>query len=106
MKKILAAAVSGLCASLALPLLAAELVMTAPRQPSAGQPTTLVFQAATLGFDLDPGTQPATSVDGSNIRINLNAECDQAFCDSIEEKMFRVELPALDEGNYQVGVYA
>lgn len=84
---------------------AAESVMTAPRNPSAGQPTTLVFRATALAYDLDASTLPAASVNGSSIRINLNDECGAIFCDVVGTFPFKVELPALDEGDYEVDVF-
>jgi hypothetical protein len=89
----------------ALPVFSAEQVMTAPRAPSAGQATTLIFSAPSLGLDLDPATQPVASVEGAMIRIDLNAECDQVFCDALADTLFRVDLPPLEEGEYVVAVH-
>ncbi len=55
------------------PTLATELVLTAPRNPSAGQASTLVFNAPAFGYDLNPATQPVASIAGTGIRIDLNA---------------------------------
>lgn len=94
-----------LAAGLLLPTQAsAELVMTAPPELVAGSGSTLLMRFDGLG-DLDPSTQPTAQVDGSGIRIDLNDECAEIFCDVMDSHLFRVDLPPLAEGEYEVVVY-
>jgi hypothetical protein len=81
------------------------LLMTAPETPVAGQPTTLVFSAVSHSYDLDPSTSPTLSVDGDTLRVDLNVECNQIYCDVFDVHTFRVQLPALAEGGYRVRVF-
>ena len=105
MKTILYAAICALFAAVASPALAEALVLSAPRVPSAGQPTTIVFEAMSPGHDLDAGTLPAASVEGSSIRIDLNTECSPNFCELTGPWHFKAEMPALEQGEYQVEVF-
>lgn len=83
----------------------AELVMTAPPELVAGSASTLLLRSASTG-DLDPTTGPTATVDGTDIRIVLNDECPEIWCDVVEFLLFRVDLPPLQEGDYQVTVYS
>jgi hypothetical protein len=84
---------------------AVELVLTAPPVPNDGRATTIIFRAPAPGIDIDPGTQPTVQVDGSSIRIDLNVECEQSACGSIEESLFRADIPPLAEGLYSVNLF-
>src|SRR5690606_23808662 len=66
--------------------------------------SSLLLRIETLG-DLDPSTQPTATVDGTDIRVDLNDECAEIFCDVVFEGLFRVELPPLAEGEYSVVVH-
>lgn len=104
MRSILCAAIFVLCAAGTLPARAIDLVMTAPRVPSAGQPSTILFQAPTYVYDGYITVPPEASVQGSNIQIALNVPCNTDDCSLTRETFFKVDLPALDEGDYQVDV--
>ena len=101
--RTIAAAVLAFCLSCAVPA-SAELVMTAPADVVAGSGSTLLLRFHSSG-DLDPSTQPLATVDGTAIRIELNDECAEIYCDVFAEHFFRVDLPPLAEGEYVATVY-
>lgn len=86
--------------------IAADFVMmTAPAQPIAGQPWSIVFAAQTLqGRDLNPATGPEVTVLGDRIRIRPRAECNEPTCDVLVKSIIRADVPPLPPGQYTVEV--
>lgn len=96
----------GALATLAVSGEAADFVMmTAPLQPVAGHPWSVVFAATTLqGRDLNPATGPEVVIAGDRIRIRPRAECTEPSCDVLVKNVFRADVPAVPAGRYTVEV--
>lgn len=78
-------------------------VFTAPEQPIAGQPWSLVVEASTAGGrDLVPETEPSVTLEGKTLRVDISAECEQMFCDVMATVLVLVHVPPLPAGTYQV----
>lgn len=89
----------------ALPLPEPGDVLIAPPDPDERTDISIAVAYEAPGPDLDAGTGPVADIDGTDIRIVLQHECRAESCTNAAVHVRRVDIAALDHGDYTVKVY-